>query len=224
MLTLNSHTASDLLDKIVRHLKTGLTQAEQEDDPQLLAFCAITSLLKNEANGIGSELWKNPRYISDWYRAFDNLLFDGSLLKQATLEIGHEHLYMELRLCWTSGNNYSHRVLNRIDSRTDLAGDPKKMRQEILKDLILHQMCHVVFHQYSCSKSCCMLSEIPVNEVDAIGREAARESLARAIQDHIARNALLAEALGLDLQTDADDTSGDEDDPESAWDDAWYKD
>ncbi|MCJ1434541.1 hypothetical protein MMC27_003910 [Xylographa pallens] len=226
MLTLNSHTASDLSDQIARHLKTVLTHAEQEDDPQLLAFCAITSLLENEANCIGSELWKNPRYISDWYRAFDNLLFDGSLLKQAKLEIERKHLSMELRLCWTSGTNYTHRVLNRIDSRADLAGDPKKQRQEILKDLILHQMCYVVLHRYSCSESCCVLSEIPVNGVDTIDHEAAREFLVRVVQNYIARNALMADALGLglDLQTDADDASGDEDNPESAWDDAWYQD
>ncbi|MCJ1383533.1 hypothetical protein MMC17_006647 [Xylographa soralifera] len=174
MLTLNGHTASDLLDQIVRHLKTVLTHAEQEDDPQLLAFCEITSLLKNEANCVGSELWKDPGYVNDWYRAFDNLLFDGSLLKHATLEIEREYLSMELRLCWTSGINYSHRVLNRIDNRAHLAGDRVKQRQDILKDLVLYQMCHVVFHLYSCSGSCCILSEMPMDGVDDIGHEAAQ--------------------------------------------------
>ena len=63
-----------------------------------------------------------------------------------------------------------------------------------------------------------------MNGVDAAGHEAAQELLVRVVQDHIARNAVLAEALGVDLQTDADDASGDEEDSEVAWDDAWYRD
>ncbi|MCJ1281023.1 hypothetical protein MMC26_000341 [Xylographa opegraphella] len=224
LLTLNGHTASDLLDRIVRHLKTVLTHTERKDDPQLVAFCEIISLLEDDADGIGSERWKDPEYISHWYCAFNNLLFDGSLLRHATLEIEQEHLSMELRVCWTSGTNYSHRVLNRIDKRADLAGDMIKQRQEILKDLILHQMCHVVFHRYACSGTLCELSVMPMDGENTIDHIAAQELLVRMVHEQIGQNSMLAEALGLDFQTDADDTSEDEADSELPWDDTWFKD
>jgi len=215
-LTLNSHTASELSDLIIRHLNTVLTHTEHENDPELVALCKILSLLRDESDYIGSELWKT------WYRAFDDLLFNGNLQKHTMPEITAEDLFVEIQPCWTSETNYSHGVLDRINSRPDLVGDMMKRRQEVLKDLVLHRMGHVIFQLYSCLEGHCVLSKVPMDGEDATDHELARTL--QAIEDHIARNDVLAEALGLELRTDVDETSGSEDGSDIAWDDAWYKD
>ena len=58
-----------------------------------------------------------------------------------------------------------------------------------------------------------------MNGVDALRQRVVPEMF-EVVQDHIGKNALLAEALGCDLETNTDDASGDEEDMERAWDDA----
>ena len=139
---------------------------------------------------------KDLEYIGDWFGAFDDLLLDGNLQRYTKLEVTHQHLTPEIRLCRTSGTNDDHLVYVRINTRDDLAGNKLKQREGILKDLVLHQMCHIVLLLYLCQESFCSSSEVLINWVDVTGHDLALTQVAQVVKDYLAGNVTLAAEWG----------------------------